>query len=263
MSAERAARRQARRRHRRRPRHRARDRARASPALGASLTLLGRDATRLRRCRDSRCRRCDAQVCDVADAAAVHDAFARSPRAGHRIAILVNNAGVAQSAKFAATDAALWDAMLRVNLTGTFHCTQAALPALLAAPHGRIVNVASTAGLTGYPYVAAYCAAKHGVVGLTRALALELASTHVTVNAVCPGYTDTDIVGDAVANIVAKTGRSADDGARGARGAQPAAAPGHARRGRGRRRVAVPARVSGDHRAGDRRVRRRGDELMA
>ncbi|HET9045689.1 MAG TPA: SDR family oxidoreductase, partial [Casimicrobiaceae bacterium] len=129
----------------------------------------------------------------------------------HHVAILVNNAGAARSAKFATTDDGLWDAMLRVNLSGTFHCTRAALPELLKAKHGRVVNVASTAGLTGYPYVAAYCAAKHGVVGLTRALALELAATQVTVNAVCPGYTDTDIVSEAVANIAAKTGRSAAD----------------------------------------------------
>jgi NAD(P)-dependent dehydrogenase (short-subunit alcohol dehydrogenase family) len=97
-----------------------------------------------------------------------------------------------------------------VNLNGTFHCTQLALPAMLQAGWGRIVNVASTAGLTGYAYVTAYCAAKHGVVGLTRALALEVASKGVTVNAVCPGYTETDIVHDAVANIVSKTGRSAE-----------------------------------------------------
>ena len=175
--------------------------------LGASLTLLGRDAVRLEDAATS-LPRCDAHVCDVGDPAAVHGAFDAIGRAGHRIAILVNNAGIAQSAAFGATDAALWEAMLRVNLTGTFHCTQAALPALLAAPNGRVVNIASTAGLTGYPYVAAYCAAKHGVVGLTRALALELANTRVTVNAVCPGYTDTDLVGQAVANIAAKTGRS-------------------------------------------------------
>jgi 3-hydroxybutyrate dehydrogenase len=100
--------------------------------------------------------------------------------------------------------------MLAVNLGGTFHCTQAALPGMLDAGWGRIVNVASTAGLTGYGYVSAYCAAKHGVIGLTRALALELAAKGITVNAVCPGYTETDIVEDAVANIVAKTGRSAE-----------------------------------------------------
>jgi NAD(P)-dependent dehydrogenase (short-subunit alcohol dehydrogenase family) len=98
--------------------------------------------------------------------------------------------------------------MLAINLTGTYLCTQQALPAMIQQDFGRVVNVASTAGLKGYPYVTAYCAAKHGVIGLTRALALETARTNVTVNAVCPGYTDTDIVRDAVRNITAKTGRS-------------------------------------------------------
>jgi len=175
--------------------------------LGASLTLLGRDASRLGAAAAT-LPACDTLPCDVGDAAAVAAAFAALAGRGKRVAILVNNAGAARSAKFATTDDALWNDMLRVNLTGTFHCTQAALPAIAAAPFGRIVNVASTAGLVGYPYVAAYCAAKHGVVGLTRALALELAPTHVTVNAVCPGYTDTDLTDDAVANIVARTGRT-------------------------------------------------------
>jgi 3-hydroxybutyrate dehydrogenase len=122
--------------------------------------------------------------------------------------ILVNNAGQAQSAPFLQTDEALWQNMLAVNLTGTFHCTHAALPDMLASGWGRIVNVVSTAGLAGYKYVSAYCAAKHGVIGLTRSLALEVATKGITVNAVCPGYTETDIVRDAIANIVAKTGRS-------------------------------------------------------
>jgi NAD(P)-dependent dehydrogenase (short-subunit alcohol dehydrogenase family) len=97
--------------------------------------------------------------------------------------------------------------MLDVNLTGAYRCIRYALPDMLKAGHGRIVNIASTAGLIGYPYVAAYCAAKHGVIGLTRALALELARKGVTVNAVCPGYTDTDLVRESIASIRQKTGR--------------------------------------------------------
>jgi NAD(P)-dependent dehydrogenase (short-subunit alcohol dehydrogenase family) len=126
------------------------------------------------------------------------------------IEILVNNAGQAASAPFLKTDPSLWRRMMAVNLDGTFHCAQAALPDMLAAGWGRIVNIASTAGLTGYGYISAYCASKHGVVGLTRALALEVATKGITVNAVCPGYTDTDMVKDTVANIVAKTGRTPD-----------------------------------------------------
>lgn len=179
-------------------------------ADGAHLSLLGRDHARL----DAAAQRLgDAVVhvaaCDVTDAAAVEDFFAQLARRAP-ITALVNNAGGARGAKFADTDLALWQQMLSVNLTGTYLCTRAALPQLAQAPHGRIVNIASTAGLTGYGYVTAYCAAKHGVVGLTRALAIELAQTAITVNAVCPGYTDTDLVTEAVANIVAKTGKTAD-----------------------------------------------------
>jgi NAD(P)-dependent dehydrogenase (short-subunit alcohol dehydrogenase family) len=173
---------------------------------GARVTLMARDADALRAAALELGGATSWQVADVTDQASVLEAFARAGAA----AILVNNAGQASSSPFMKTDAALWQRMLDANLNGAFHCIQAALPAMLDAGWGRIVNVASTAGLTGYRYVAAYCAAKHGLVGLTRALALELASKGITVNAVCPGYTETDIVREAVANIARKTGRSPD-----------------------------------------------------
>ena len=188
--------------------------ARRLLADGASVTLLGReqaalDATvhALQSCVTEGAA-LGAVSADITDADWVRGAFAGATEARGPITLLVNNAGQAHSAPFGKTDLALWQRMLEVNLTGTFICTQAALPAMLEAGWGRIVNVASTAGLIGYGYVSAYCAAKHGVIGLTRSLALELATKGVTVNAVCPGYTETDIVRDAVANIVGKTGRS-------------------------------------------------------
>jgi NAD(P)-dependent dehydrogenase (short-subunit alcohol dehydrogenase family) len=147
-------------------------------------------------------------VLDVTDEDAVHAAVAAAARQLGPIAILVNNAGQAQPAPFAKTSSRQWQQMLDVNLTGAFHCTQAVLPHMLDAGWGRIVNIASTAGLKGYKYVSAYVAAKHGLIGLTRALAVELATRNITVNAVCPGYTETDIVQDAIANIMQKTGRS-------------------------------------------------------
>jgi len=146
---------------------------------------------------------------DVADEAAVQQAFAAARDANGPVALLINNAGQAESAPFAKTSLALWQRLLAVNLTGTFLCTQQALPDMLAAGHGRVVNIASTAGQRGYAYVSAYVAAKHGVVGLTRALALEMATKGITVNAVCPGYTDTEILRDSIAKVVAKTGRTA------------------------------------------------------
>ena len=182
-------------------------------SLGASLTLLGRDRARLYEAVQALggATLCDAQACDVRDERSVAAAFEAIARAGHRPGILVNNAGRAGSARFGATDAALWDDMIAVNLRGPFLCTRAALPALLGAPAGRIVNIASTAGLVGYAYVAVYAAAKHGVIGLTRSLALEIAPTRVTVNAVCPGYTETDLVKGAIANIVERTGKAEAD----------------------------------------------------
>jgi NAD(P)-dependent dehydrogenase (short-subunit alcohol dehydrogenase family) len=187
--------------------------ARALLLRGARVTLAGRDAEALAHAVDemSSLGDVDMQAIDVTDEDSVRAGFAAAVARFGRIDILVNNAGQAVPAPFGKTDAALWRRMLDVNLTGTFHCTQAALPGMLEAKWGRIVNVASTAGLVGYRYVSAYVAAKHGVIGLTRALALEVATKGVTVNAVCPGYTETDIVREAVANIVARTGRSEDE----------------------------------------------------
>ena len=147
---------------------------------------------------------------DVSDAVQVAKAFTSARERFGALDILINNAGQAGSAPFLKTDAQLWQQMLAVNLTGTLLCTQAALPDMLAKGWGRIVNVASTAGLSGYAYVSAYCAAKHGVIGLTRALALEVAKKGVTVNAVCPGYTETDILVKSITNVMDKTGRSAE-----------------------------------------------------
>ncbi|HSD54483.1 MAG TPA: SDR family NAD(P)-dependent oxidoreductase [Burkholderiales bacterium] len=180
---------------------------------GATVSVLGRDAGRLAAQVAALGGEAKAQAVgvDVTDEASVHGAFASIHERFARVDILVNNAGQAKSAPFARTDLALWRRLIDVNLTGTFLCTREVLPEMTKRGGGRIVNVASTAGLLGYAYVSAYCAAKHGVIGLTRAVALEAAKSGVTVNAVCPGYTETEIVVDAVANIVAKTGKSEVD----------------------------------------------------
>lgn len=178
---------------------------------GVNVTVLGRRAEALEAVVKHNPAQLQAVTADIADADQVAAAFARARERFGNVSILVNNAGQAESAPFLKTDAKQWQHMLEVNLTGTWLCTQAALPDMLAAKWGRVVNVASTAGLVGYAYVSAYCASKHGVIGLTRALALEVARKGVTVNAVCPGYTETDILRQSIANVVAKTGRSEKD----------------------------------------------------
>lgn len=146
------------------------------------------------------------QTADVTDGASVAEAFGAAAEKLGAPEILVNNAGGAESAPFKRTDGALLQRMIDLNLMSVFHCTQRVMPAMVEAGYGRIVNVASTAGLVGYRYVSAYVASKHAVVGLTKSVALENAKTGVTVNAVCPGYVDTDMTQETIRNIVNKTG---------------------------------------------------------
>jgi NAD(P)-dependent dehydrogenase (short-subunit alcohol dehydrogenase family) len=180
--------------------------AHALAAAGARVTLAGRREAPLRGIAEELTAE---RSFDVTDRSAVERGLAAARAAFGPVSILVNNAGEAPSASFERTSEDLWSRVLAVDLTGVFTVTQGALADLKAFGKGaRIVNVASTAGLTGYAYVSAYCAAKHGVVGLTRALALELARSGVTVNAVCPGFADTPIVERALGTIAEKTGRS-------------------------------------------------------
>jgi NAD(P)-dependent dehydrogenase (short-subunit alcohol dehydrogenase family) len=181
---------------------------------GATLTIMARDVASLD-AQAERLRGMGAKVeavpCDVTDEGQVGSAFARAVEGFGAVGILVNNAGAAESALAADTTRALWDRMLAANLTSTYLCTMQVLPAMLERKSGRIVNVASTAGLRGYKTMGAYAAAKHGVIGYTRSLALEAAKHGVTVNAVCPGYTETDITTAAVGNLVRALGKSETD----------------------------------------------------
>ena len=192
---------------------------------GLRITLMGRNAERLAAQRDTlRAALLDTShsssptphahaaieviTVDVTQPESVDAAFAKAAQRLGPVDVLVNNAGQARAAPFAKTDIALWQSMLDVNLTGVFLCTRAVLPAMLERRYGRIVNIASTAGQIGYAYVAAYCAAKHGVIGLTRSLALEVATKGITVNAVCPGYTETELLHESLEQIMDKTSRS-------------------------------------------------------
>ena len=183
--------------------------ARALAAEGAKLTLVGRRREPL----EEVARQCDALAvpADVTRSDEVDAAFAKARDRNGRITILINNAGAAESMRFAKLTEEDWRAAMAVNLDAVFYCCQAALPDLLAAPSARIVTIASTAGLRGYAYSAPYVAAKHGAVGLMRALAVEFAGTRLTANAICPGFTDTTIVAAAAERLAVKTGCSPDE----------------------------------------------------
>jgi NAD(P)-dependent dehydrogenase (short-subunit alcohol dehydrogenase family) len=172
---------------------------------GVVVTVLGRDNAALDEVVTQGAAHFSA-FADVTDQAAVNAAIAQAA-ARQPIDFLIANAGTAESVPFARSDAALFKRMMDVNFMGVVHSIQAVLPSMRERPYGRIVAISSTAGLKGYPYVSAYGAAKHAVIGLVRCLALELAATAVTVNAVCPGFTDTDLVAGSIDTIMKKTGR--------------------------------------------------------
>jgi NAD(P)-dependent dehydrogenase (short-subunit alcohol dehydrogenase family) len=150
-------------------------------------------------------------TCDVSSGTSVTAMFGKVSEAfGRGPDILVNNAGIAESALLTRTDDELWRRLQGINLDGTFYCMRAALPQMIEAGWGRVINIASIAGKTGAPYIAAYSASKHGVLGLTRSVALEVASKGITVNAICPGYVDTEMTTRGIENITSKTSLTKD-----------------------------------------------------
>src|ERR687886_1059879 len=177
---------------------------------GARVTVVGRRPELLQEVADG-LSTAQAVPFDVTDEEEIETGIATATEEFGPIDILVNNAGAAEAAPFEHTTLDTWRAMLEVNLTGVFLMSRVVLPAMVERRWGRIVSIASTAGLKGYAYVAAYCAAKHGVIGLTRSLALEVARQGVTVNAVCPGYTETELLSRSVANIAERTGMNEDE----------------------------------------------------
>ena len=179
----------------------------ALAAAGMRITLMGRDLDVL----ESTAAALDQTRCtamDVTDPARVSDAFDRARTDFGPVDVLVNNAGAVLSNPYLKLDDKDWHQCLEVNLLGADHCIQAVLPDMLASNRGRVINIASTAALRGYAYVAPYVAAKHALLGLTRALATEFATSGVTFNAVCPGFTDTEMVKRSIDNILDKTGCS-------------------------------------------------------
>ena len=182
---------------------------------GARIALLARTAEQIERTAADITNDCRVETmhheCDVSVKQSVEHAFLTARERFGQIDILVNNAGVAESAPLVRTSDEMWERHISINLNGTFYCTRAALPGMIDRGWGRIINIASIAGKTGAPYIAAYTASKHGVVGLTRSVAMEVASRGITVNAICPGYVETDMATNAIENIMAKTAKTTEE----------------------------------------------------
>ena len=200
--------------------------------------------------------------CDLTSSTSLEYALARVKREAGDVAILVQNAGIGESAPFAQTTDEIWDRAIALNVTAAFRVARALVPAMVAAKWGRVVHVASIAGLIGQPYVSAYCASKHALVGLTRALAAELAKKNVTVNAVCPGFVDTEMTQKTLANIVAKTKRAPEEARRSLEEMNPQQQARHARRSRGRGGDAVQRRRSQHQRTSNPDRRWTGAKVM-
>ena len=178
---------------------------------GHAVTLVGRRSEPLETLSQALGKQSFAVTGDVTYRGEIESAFKAATAQFGDVQILVNCAGMAPTAPFHRVDFADWQRTMDVNVNGVFHCTQLALDSMLENNWGRVVNIASVASLRGFPYVSGYCASKHAVLGMTRALALEVATQGITINAVCPGYADTDIVRNAIAGIVSKTGRTEAD----------------------------------------------------
>lgn len=182
---------------------------------GADVSLMGRDMDRLHRTAEAIRDRCGSKVethqLDVTEVAAVAQVFGFAQKSLGPAYILINNAGQAQAMPFSKMEPDFWERLIAVNLTSAFYCSQQVLPAMVEHGAGRVVNIASTAGLKGYPKISAYCASKHGLIGLTRALAMEYAKSGVTVNAVCPGYTETEMLDRAVSEVMNSMGKDEEE----------------------------------------------------